>query len=222
MIPNNNKNQTNGNTTTPEFLLAEEVSARLRLPLSTVYYLAKSGDLPAIQLGRTWRFRSRDLDRLALHTAPAQILVVDDDEVTRTLVVGLLKPRGHLLVEAGDAEAGLAAARQQRFDLLLIDFKLPGRDGTELVQELRSEYSLSQIVMITAFPDLVQINKLFELGAMTLLRKPLDTVQFLERIGQILGARMQLKKQRMREKTVQQSLGLGTVNTHLKQPLQAL
>ena len=214
--------QTNGQATTLEFLTAEEVSARLRLPLSTVYHLAKFGVLPAIQLGRTWRFRSRDLDELAPISAPAQILVVEDDEVTRTLVVGLLKPRGHLLVEASDAEAGLAVARRQRFDLLLIDFKLPGRDGTELVRELRSEYSLSQIVMIAAFPDLIQISKLFEFGALTLLRKPLETVQFLECVEQILGIRNPQKKHGKQENIAQKGQRQEAINSHPKPALQPL
>jgi excisionase family DNA binding protein len=47
-----------------EILTAEEVSLRLRLPLSTVYYLAKTGALPGFQLGRSWRFSSSELDRL--------------------------------------------------------------------------------------------------------------------------------------------------------------
>jgi excisionase family DNA binding protein len=67
------------NSTTPkaasgeknEILTAEEVSLRLRLPLSTVYYLAKTGALPGFQLGRSWRFSSSELDRLA-QPKPAQ------------------------------------------------------------------------------------------------------------------------------------------------------
>jgi excisionase family DNA binding protein len=42
-------------------LTAQEVAALLRLPLSTVYHLAKTGDLPAVQFGRTWRFPAREI-----------------------------------------------------------------------------------------------------------------------------------------------------------------
>lgn len=193
--------ETHAQAVPPEFLTAEEVRTRLRLPLSTVYHLAKTGYLPAIQLGRTWRFPAREIDELTgRKPATARILVVDDDAVTRELVTGLLRPRGHVLVEAGDAEAGLAAARRQRFDLLFIDFKLPGRDGSKLVQELAGEYSLSQIVMITAFPDLVQMNKLFELGALTLLRKPLEAGQLLECVARILGQNAEQKRPSDRKK----------------------
>ncbi|MGA2243910.1 MAG: response regulator [Verrucomicrobiota bacterium] len=164
-----------------EFLTAREVSHRLRLPLSTVYYLAKTGVLPAAHIGRTWRFLADAVAKFAGHKpAPSRVLVVDDDEVTRVLVQGVLESRGHLVVEAADAEAGLLAARQQRFDWLLIDFKLPGKDGVSLIQELQNEYSLGQMIMITAFVDLVDLEKLFGFGAVTLLRKPLEAAQLIE------------------------------------------
>jgi len=164
-----------------EFLTAREVSSRLRLPLSTVYHLAKSGALPAVHIGKSWRFPAGALVELAGHkSAPASVLVVDDDAVTRAVVSGVLEPRGHLVAEAADAEIALKAARRQRFDWLLIDFKLPGKDGVRLIQELRNEYSLGQMIMITAFVDLVDLEKLFGLGAVTLLRKPLDGLQLIE------------------------------------------
>jgi excisionase family DNA binding protein len=175
----------------PEFLTAEEVSARLRMPLSTVYYLAKSGVLRAVQLGRSWRFPVGDIDDLAGRKAETpRILVVDDDVVTRTLVVELLKSRGCLPAEACNVDEGLIATRRQRFDLLLIDFKMPGQDGTELIREVAGEYSLSQMVVITAFPELTQMDELFNLGALTLLRKPIEADQLIECVERILGTRL--------------------------------
>jgi excisionase family DNA binding protein len=171
-----------------EFLTAQEVSERLRLPLSTVYYLAKSGDLPAVHLGRSWRFPCAAVAALGERNfKSARVLVVDDDAVTRALVLGVLESRGHVLVEAVDAESGMAEARRQRFDLLLIDFKLPGKDGAQLIQELRGEYSLGQMIMITAFADLMDSDKILELGAVTLLRKPLDPAQLIECVERSLA-----------------------------------
>ena len=187
------KIQKSGMVTASEFLTAEEVGKRLRLPLSTVYHLARSGALPAIQLGRTWRFPSRDIDELAgKKPVPGRILVVGPDVVAREFAVGLLKPRGHLILEAPDAESGLEAARQEAFDVLVIDFHLPGNDGAEFVRELRIEYSLSQIIMVVASPDLAQMNKLFDLGVFALLRKPLDASQLVGSVERILRARQRL------------------------------
>lgn len=166
-----------------EFLTAREVSLRLRLPLSTVYYLAKSGELPATQFGRTWRFPAASVDKLGgRQPSPASVLVVDDDAVARMLIHGVLAARGHRVEEASDAELGLKVARAWRFDLLLIDFKLPGKDGVGLIQELRGTYSLGQMILITAFANLVDLERLSELGAVTLLRKPLDTNQLIESV----------------------------------------
>jgi len=51
--------------------------------------------------------------------------------------------------------------RRRRFDLLLIDFRLPEGDGRELIRELESENSLGRMVVITAFPDLAHRDKFF-------------------------------------------------------------
>ena len=61
-----------------EILTAEEVSLRLRLPLSTVYYLAKTGVLPGFQLGRSWRFSSSELDCL-MQSKPAKPRILAAD-----------------------------------------------------------------------------------------------------------------------------------------------
>jgi excisionase family DNA binding protein len=166
---------------TVEILTAEEVSLQLRLPLSTVYYLAKTGALPAFQLGRSWRFSATEIQRLIRpKSAEQHILVVDDDAVTRLFVRELLSSRIRTVSEAATMEEALPVIERQRFDLIFVDFKLPGRSGMELIRQIRNDYSLNQIVVITAFADMAQADELFALGALTLLRKPLAAVQLIE------------------------------------------
>lgn len=173
----------------PESLTAEEVSARLRLPLSAVCHLAKSGMLRAVQVGETWRFPVGDIASLAESESGApRVLLVDDDPDTRRLVAESLKARGCRLIEAGSVDEGAAVARQEQFDLLLIDFKMPGKDGTQLVRQLAGRYTLSQMVVITAFPELAKMDELFDIGALTLLGKPLDADRLVECVERILGA----------------------------------
>ena len=158
-----------------ELLLAEEVGRRLRLPLSTVYHLAKKGELPAIRFGRSWRFPAAGIERLLGGIMPVpRVLVVDDDAVARGLVDSALTPEGCQVREAESAEQALEFCRRQRFDVLFVDLQLPGRSGAELIQELLGEYTLDQMIVITAHPDLQQAASLLELGPLTLLRKPLD------------------------------------------------
>jgi excisionase family DNA binding protein len=70
-----------------EILTAEEVGLRLRLPLSTVYYLAKTGALPGFQLGRSWRFSSSELDRLT-QSKPAKPRILAADAEKESLCSG--------------------------------------------------------------------------------------------------------------------------------------
>ena len=171
-----------------DLLTAEEVSDQLRLPLSTVYHLAKTGELPAFRVGRSWRFSAQEIKRLVgASNGRPRILVVDDDQVTRALVVAALEPRDCLVVQASRVAEALEVTRRQRFDVLLIDLKMPGGNGTELIRQLQGDYSLSQMVMITGFPDLAQMNNLLDLGALTLLRKPFSVGQLGDCVERIIG-----------------------------------
>ena len=170
-----------------ELLTAEEVGQRLRLPLSTVYHLAKTGKLPAVQFGRSWRFPAASIERLGGAPPSLRVLVVDDDAVTRSLVSSALEPCGCLVSEAGNVDQALQFCGRHRFDVLFVDLKMPGRDGTELIRELLGEYSLNQMVVITAHPDIGLVGKLLELGPVTLLRKPLAMGQLIECVKRITG-----------------------------------
>jgi len=66
--------------------------------------------------------------------------------------------------------------------------KMPGRDGTELIRELLGEYSLNQMVLITAHPDVDQARELLELGPITLLRKPLSVGQLTDCVRRIVAS----------------------------------
>ncbi len=182
------KNTSKQNSSAPsDFLTADEVGQRLRLPLSTVYHLAKTGQLPAVQFGRSWRFSATSIGRLGAEPAPLRVLVVDDDTVTCGLVSSALEPNGCKVLEAGSVDAALQICRGQRFDALFIDLKMPGRDGTELIRELLGEYSLNQMVVITANPDISQVAELMALGPITLVCKPLSMPQLVECVKRMTG-----------------------------------
>jgi excisionase family DNA binding protein len=173
-----------------ELLTADEVGRRLRLPLSTVYHLAKTGKLPAVQFGRSWRFPAASIERLGSATPSLRVLVVDDDAVTCGLVSSALEPSGCQVSEAGSVGQALQFCHRHRFDVMFIDLKLPDRDGTELIRELLGEYSLNQIVVITAYPDISLVGELLKLGPVTLLCKPLAVAQLLECVQRITGIQL--------------------------------
>ena len=68
--------------------------------------------------------------------ASGHILVVDDDRAFRVSTSALLRQDGYEVTAVGDGQEAVAALRQQRFDLMLLDLRLPGMDGLRIVEAL--------------------------------------------------------------------------------------
>jgi CheY-like chemotaxis protein len=99
-----------------------------------------------------------------------RILFVEDDPDIRETLTELLRDEGHEVTEAETAEAGIALLEQGRFDVMLSDYNLPGKDGGWLIEEARQRGWLAQMVplMLTASTHL-------EPGTdVRILRKPID------------------------------------------------
>jgi excisionase family DNA binding protein len=152
-------------------LTAAEVGKRLRLPLSTVYYLAKAGKLKGFRVGRSWRFPESEIDRLQKTELPTA-LIVHADESLRRLVATALEPRGCRVEHADSARDALAMARRMTFDVLFVDLRLPDGTGTDLIRALRDDYGLDQMVLISALPDLASSVSLSGIEGIALLPKP--------------------------------------------------
>ncbi len=116
----------------------------------------------------------------------SRILVVEDEEaIARGLELNL-KLKGHEVEVAGDGETALELARRGDFDLLLLDVRLPGIDGFEVCQTLRSENDFTPIMILTARgqPDDVIFG--LKLGADDYVVKPFDLAELLARVDGLL------------------------------------
>jgi CheY-like chemotaxis protein len=82
----------------------------------------------------------------------AHLMIVDDDDVLRTVMARLLANVGHTVVEAGDGAAALAIAGRDRLDLIVVDVMMPDMDGYELTARLRAlpEMRATPILLLTA------------------------------------------------------------------------
>ena len=78
----------------------------------------------------------------------ARILIVEDNPANMTIGVFLLESAGHTLLSATDAEVGLALAREQQPDLILMDIQLPGMDGLQATMQLKRDPSTQAIPVI--------------------------------------------------------------------------
>ena len=116
------------------------------------------------------------------------VLVVEDEESILELLRYNLDKAGFTVIPAGSGEDGLAIARQQRPDLILLDLMLPGIDGLEVCRLLKrsKETEIIPVVMLTARGEEADIVAGLELGADDYLTKPFSPRVLLAHIGATL------------------------------------
>src|SRR5215468_1389636 len=112
-----------------EILTIREVAGYLKLPVSTIYRLAERRDLPGHKVGRQWRFHKSVLDewfRQHAATSRSTILVVDDEEAIRELMVTALATTARDVLTAGSGDEALEIVKRTKVDLVLLDLFMPG------------------------------------------------------------------------------------------------
>jgi len=123
-----------------------------------------------------------DVVELPMITAKPCALIVDDDPVSLAFLATALERAGCRCLTAGDAATALAVAREQRIDLLLLDRRMPGCDGVELLRALRTEGVETPAVATSAELDASTIHALHAAGFSATLLKPAS----LAAIGDLL------------------------------------
>ncbi len=114
-----------------------------------------------------------------------KILVIDDEPKIVEICRDYLKAGGYEVVSAADGPNGLAAIRQEKPDLIVLDLMLPGMDGLDLCRQLRKESNVP-LIMLTARVD--EADKLvgLELGADDYITKPFSPRELVARVRSVL------------------------------------
>ncbi|MFM8408738.1 MAG: response regulator, partial [Alphaproteobacteria bacterium] len=114
-----------------------------------------------------------------------QVLLVEDNESTRTLLDAVLASRDHVATTCADAESALAAYSPERFPLVVLDWLLPGMDGLELCRRIRAMPGgdRSVILVITARSRPEDLRAALAAGADDYLAKPIDIDSLAVRLG---------------------------------------
>ena len=115
------------------------------------------------------------------------LLLVDDDEVFRTRLARALRDRGYDVRTAGDFEQARAAALQDSPELAVVDLRMPGRSGLELVKELRALDATTRVVVLTGYGSIATAVEAMKLGAAHYLPKPADADDVIAAIQQGAG-----------------------------------
>ena len=105
----------------------------------------------------------------------SRILVIDDEEGVRTFIAESLERDGHDVMQAEDGAAGLAAAREEPFDVVITDLKMPKVDGMTVVRTLRGEQTDVELIVLTAHGDVTSAVEAMKLGVYDYLQKPLPS-----------------------------------------------
>lgn len=189
------------------FLTTEEVLEYLQVNLRTVYRLIKAGKIPAVRVGRQWRFRKRDIDawldsqrprgtgRAAAATparpaglaAHARVLVVDDEASIRDLLVKTLALAEYEVDVAADGRSALDRMRLNPYDLLIVDLRMPGMDGLTVIREAKRYKNDLPVLIITGFSNEASAIEAINLGVAGYLTKPFRVSKVLEVAAKALG-----------------------------------
>jgi len=187
------------------FLTTEEVLDYLQVNLRTVYRLIKAGKIPAVRVGRQWRFRRADLDawlegqrsRKSRTVAAApprpsttdrpRVLVVDDEASSRELLTRTLALTEYDVEAVADGRTGLDRLRMGPYDLLIADLRMPAMDGLTLIREARRLQPTLKVIIITGYSTEANAIDAVNLGVVGYLVKPFRVPQVLSAVGRALG-----------------------------------
>ena len=126
--------------------------------------------------------------------SPAHLLLVDDDRGFRRSTAALLRQDGYRVDEAEDALEAKQRLDANRFDLVLLDVRLPGLDGIELVEVLRRWGQTTPVLMISGFGTVESAVGALHAGADDFLTKPVEPEVLSARVEQLLARRPRLDR----------------------------
>ena len=112
-------------------------------------------------------------------TSKAEILIVDDEENTLASLSRAFRLAGHQAVVCDNAVRALELAKARPFDLILSDVVMPGRDGIQLLQDLKSNEVAAPVVMMSGQAHIEMAVKATQLGALDFLEKPISSEKLL-------------------------------------------
>jgi len=119
---------------------------------------------------------------------PPRILIVDDNETNRDIIVARLEAHGYETLQAADGQEALTAVTQHRPDLVLLDVMMPNIDGIEVCRRLKSDaaFPFLPVILVTAKVDTKDVVAGLEAGADEYLTKPIDQAALVARVKSVL------------------------------------
>lgn len=132
------------------------------------------------------------------------VLIIEDEADIQNFVSRVLELEGYHVLKASDGKRGMEIVRESTVALVLLDLRIPGRDGWSVLREIRHDTELSKIpvIVITAVADALQRRRTLHMGANLYLTKPMSAHSLAENIASILH-------ESGRRHAIQKSTGTG-------------
>ena len=132
-----------------------------------------------------------------------KLLIVDDDEKFLSTIAERLGLKDFDVTTATEGKQAIKAARKGKFDVAVLDLKMPGMDGTELLRILKQKHKFLQVIICTGYASVDSAVECTKLGAFGYLEKPYDFEKLLGMLKEAYQARLRHKfeadKKRMEE-----------------------
>ena len=170
---------------TNDILDARQAAKYLRINEQTVRRLAREREIPSFKVGGVWRFKVSSLDSWAEAQISGRerkrVLVVEDEADMSDLLRRILE-KSFFVSVARTGEDALAAMRSNLPDMVLLDLKLPGMQGPDVLAQIRQAWGDLPVVILTGYPESDLVNQALEYSPITLLSKTASNEQIMDAI----------------------------------------
>jgi excisionase family DNA binding protein len=170
----------------PRLMTLEEVADYLHVTKKTIYRLLEKRDIPATKIGRQWRFDKTSIDSWLSRNSTGttiNILVIDDDETICSLFKDTLEEAGHKVTVTSDSSKGLELAKNIKYDMVFLDLKMPGINGTELFKQIRVTKPELPVTIITGYPESALMMTALTYGPFGIMKKPFKSSDVLAAVN---------------------------------------
>jgi DNA-binding NtrC family response regulator len=122
-----------------------------------------------------------------------KLLIVDDETRFLNAIAQRLTKRGFDVRTAENGEEAIQIARSEKFDIALLDLRMPGMDGGEVLRVLKGEHQFLEAIMLTGHGSLESAVELTRLGAFSYLPKPYELEKLIQVLKEAYQARLEKK-----------------------------
>ena len=140
-----------------------------------------------------------------------KILIIDDDATVQMLIDDYLSARGFINFQAKDGKSGLDLFRAESPDLVLLDLRLPGLDGPEVLTQIYKDSPDTPVIIISGKGTIKDALAALKTGAWKYITKPISDMQILEiAVHNVLERVKKIQKKKKHQKTMEEELLKGS------------